>query len=373
MKTLSTFTTLVLLGLFIAPLQAAQAASVVRTGETVSVEKDQKIEGDFYTLASILNLSGEITEDLVAAGGELTLNGTVTEDAYIIGGQVDVHGPIGEDLRVAGGSVVIAEPVTGDVLVIGGTVTVLSTASIGGDLIVYGSEVEVSGSVGGNIVGQAESIRVDAPVTGDVNVTAEHVVIGDRADVKGGVHYVSADVLTRAQDAKIEGDVTRNDPAIDKPSFDNRLVIIPILALLFSVLVWYMIARPFLTRVVNRALTQSVRPTLVGLLTFFASPAIIVILTVSVLGTLVGISAFFAYVLALLLAFVSASVVLGQLVMKYVFRSKNPDITPVTLGAGVLAITLCVIIPVLGQLILLAAFIVTLGALVDVIIRPTNT
>lgn len=370
MKTHTALLGLVLMGLFIVPLQSVQADSVVRTGETISVEKDQKIEGDFYTLASILNISGEVTEDLVAAGGEFTLNGTVAKDAYIIGGNVDVHGAVGEDLRVIGGSVVIAEPVTGDVLVIGGTVNILSTASIGGDLLVYGGEVIVSGSVGGDILGQAESIRIDAPVAGDVDVSGVAVVMGDNADIKGSVRYVSEEVITRAQNAKVEGELTRNDPATPKEEFDNRILIIPVLVLLFSTLVWYMVARPFLTSIVERALTRSVRPTLIGLLTFFASPAIIIILTVSVLGTLVGISAFFAYVLALLLAFVSSSVVLGQLVMKYGFKKTTVEITPVTLGVGVLASSLCFVIPVLGQLVLLAAFVVTLGAIIDVIIRP---
>ncbi len=373
MKTYTLLFGLVLMGLFIVPLQAVQADSVVRTGETISVERDQKIEGDFYTLASILSISGEITEDLVAAGGEFTLNGTVAKDAYVMGGNVDVHGAIGEDLRVIGGSVVIAEPVAGDVLVIGGTVKILSTATIGGDLLVYGGEVIVSGSVGGDIIGQAESIRIDAPVAGNVDVSGEEVVMGDNADVKGNVKYVSEEVITRAQNAKVEGELTRNDPAIPKPAFDNRVLVIPVLVLLFSSLVWYMVARPFLTKIVERALTRSVRPTLIGLLTFFASPAIIIILTVSVLGTLVGISAFFAYVLIILLAFVSSSVVLGQLVMKYGFKKTTVELTPVTLALGVVVTSLCFLIPVLGQLVLLAAFVVTLGAIIDVILRPKTS
>ena len=370
MKSLKTLSLGVLAGLFVVLPISSHADTIVRTGESVSIEKDQKIEGDFYTLASILNISGEITEDLVAAAGELTVNGTVAQDAFLIGGNVDVHGSVGEDLRVIGGSVVIAEPITGDVLIIGANVTVLSTASIGGDLLVYGSDVKVSGSVGGDIIGQVESLRVDAPVGGNVEVSALQFVIGDNADIRGSVRYTSDDVLTRAQNAKIEGEVTRNDPAVEKPEFEGRLIFIPILVVLFSSLVWYMVGRSFLSQIVNRALARSVRPTLTGLLTFFASPAIILILTVSVLGTLVGITAMFAFMLAILLSLISSTVVLGQLVMTKVFKQKSKDISPLTLGVGVLLTFACVIIPILGPMVLIATFIVTLGALVDVIIRP---
>ena len=93
-------------------------------------------------------------------------------------------------------------------------------------------------------------------------------------------------------------------------------------------------------------------------------------LTVSVLGTLVGITAFIAYILVILLAAISGSAVLGQLIMRLINKNTPSTLTLVTLGVGVLGVSACVIIPVLGPLLLLALFVLTLGALVDVLLKP---
>jgi hypothetical protein len=297
----------------------------------------------------------------------------VAKDALLAGGNVDVHGPIGDDLRVVGGNVIIAEPVTGDVFVFGGNVSVLSTASIGGDFLVYGGDVEISGSIGGDIVGDVESLRIDAPVAGNVDVTTRSLVMGDRAEVAGTVRYVSTDTLTRSQNAKIGGEVTRNDPVTEAEALNAKMILIPLLVILFSSLVWYMMARPLLLKVVERSLSQNMRQFVIGLIIFFVAPIIIGILTVSVLGTLVGITAFFAYVLAMLLTVISTTVVAGQLVMDQLVKKNARTLTPLTLLVGVGVCALLVIIPYIGPILLLGLFIVTLGALADVLLRPKST
>ena len=70
MKTTTLLTTTALGALFTILPFIALAETVVRTGDSVSVEKDQRIEGDFYTAGSILNISGEINGDLSAVAGK---------------------------------------------------------------------------------------------------------------------------------------------------------------------------------------------------------------------------------------------------------------------------------------------------------------
>lgn len=349
---------------------AVSAESVVRSGETVSVDSDQRIDGDFYTAASIINLSGEVSEDMSALGGKVTLNGNVGKDALLLGGNVDVHGSVGDDLRVIGGDVILAEPVTGDVFVIARSLTVLDTASIGGDLVVYASEVEVSGSIGGDVAGQIETFRLDAPVKGGVDVSVIDFVLGDRTDVAGTVRYTSTNTVTRAPSAKIAGELTRSDnPEKTEDGVTAKAVAIPVLMLLFSALVWYLVARKFLTVIVERALVRTIRPTATGFITFFAAPAVIIILTVSVLGTLVGVTAFVAYLFAILLAIVSSAAVLGQFLLQ-LYTKKSEPLAPLTLLFGVAGIVALAIIPVLGVVLLFFLFLITLGALVDVVLHP---
>lgn len=349
----------------------AFADSVVRTGETVSVESDNRIDGDFYTAASVLSISGQVAQDLVSVGGRSTLNGSVGGDALMLGGSVDVHGPVGDDLRVVAGDVIIAEPISGDVFVMGGSIKVLSTASIGGDLLVYGGDVEVSGSVGGDIVGTVESLRIDAPVAGLVNVTAPTLTLGDRADIAGSVQYVSSEALTRSPNAKIAGEIIRNDVVASDDGYSPvKIALIFILIALFSSLMWYLLARTVITKIVDRALARSIRPVLLGFITFFAAPVIIIILTVSVLGTFVGLASFFAYMLLLFITAMSMAAVLGVFALRQYKKQAVPAVNPLSLLLGVALMALILVVPVVGPMILLGLFLVTMGAIADILLRP---
>lgn len=363
-----------LLGIFVvlAP-SVGLASSVVRTGETISIEKDQKIEGDFYAASSVLSISGEVEEDLVSIAGRNTLNGKVGKDALMLGASVDVHGAVGEDLRIIAGDVIIAEPITGDVFIIAQTVKILSTASIGGDLVVYGGTVEVSGSVGGNIIGTFESLRLDAPVAKGVDITATQLVLGERAVVTENLSYVSSQDLVRAPEATIGGDITRNDPVAPE---DTRAPLMQLaiggLIVLFSALAWFLVARSLLERVTKRAVTKSIRPLLLGFITLIAAPVIFIVLTASLIGGLIGVAGLLLYIVFLIASFIALPAVLGTFIIMNVIKKKdnNWELTPYTLIVGTLGMMVLVVIPVIGPIVLLGLFLVTLGSLIDLILRP---
>jgi cytoskeletal protein CcmA (bactofilin family) len=360
---------LVLGAIFVVVPSLVSADTVLRTGDSVSIEKDQKIEGDFYTAAGTLNISGEVHGDLTSAGGKNTLNGPVANDALMLGGTVDVHGSVGDDLRVLAGDVIIAEPVTGDVFVMGGTVKVLSSASIGGDLIIYAGDAEVSGSVGGDIVGGVQNLRVDAPVAGKIDVTTENLTLGDRADIKNTIRYVSVNSLVRAQNAKVGGEITRNDPTGQaSKSESTKAALLPILIVLFTVLVWYMVARSYLVSITTKALSRSVRPVLTGFIALFATPVVSIILLMTLLGSIVGIAGLFAYVLFIVLALVSSVVVIGQFTVNHLKKTIVP-LSPLVIVVGVGITALLLFVPFIGPVVIMTTFLVTLGAIVDLLLH----
>lgn len=350
---------------------SSEARTVLRSGDTVSISQEQLIEGDLYTAASIVNISGEISEDLLAAGAEVTVNGQVGSDVFILGGNVDIHGTIGDDLRVIGGNVIIAEPVLGDVFVVGGTVKVLSTATITGDLTVVGSVLEVAGPVSGKILGWTESIRIDSQIDGDVEITTNNLTLGDNANIAGNVQYVSQDQLVRSQSAVVAGEVVRNDPVVESPQTSVTSMLLPVLVILFSVALWYLLSRRMLQRVVNRALMPGIRPVLVGVLFILLAPFAISILMVSMLGFFVGFALLSAYLLFLTLALVATPAVMGHLVMSLT-KSDVPSVTLLTLLLGTVITAVCFVVPVVGPVIFLGFFILTFGALIDLLIRSNR-
>lgn len=348
----------------------AQAETVVRTGDAVSIPEEQLIEGDFYSAGGKINVSGAVGEDLVVAAGQVVINGSVGDNAFIVAGQTDVHGTVGDDLRIISGEITIAEPVLGDVLVVGGTVNVLSTASIAGDLLIYAGEAVIEGSVGGDVMGTVANLRVDSKVAGDIDVSVEQLTLGDRAAIEGSVRYVSKAVVIRGTEASIVGDLTRSDPVLPGSQPSAQAALVPIIVLLFSVAVWYLISRKTLSAVTARALAKSPRPVLLGVLVVLFAPIAISLLLVSMIGTLVGFVLLLAYVLMFLLSIIGVAAVLGKLFM-HLFTKANERITLLALVSGSVGVALLLLLPVIGQMALVILFVLTYGAMIDLLLRPS--
>jgi hypothetical protein len=139
--------------------------------------------------------------------------------------------------------------------------------------------------------------------------------------------------------------------------------------ILFSTLVWYLIARRFLVLIVKRALVRGIRPLATGFIAFLATPVVSIILIMSVLGSFVGVVGLVAYAFAILLALVSGTAVVGQFIMTHVKKSEQA-LSPVTLSVGVLATLVAAFIPFIGPTLLLMVFLVTMGAIVDLLLHP---
>lgn len=350
---------------------SSEARTVVRSGNTISIGQDQVIEGDFYTAGNIVTISGQVQEDLLVAGTEVNVNGQIGADVLVLGANVDINGTVGDDLRILGGNIIIAEPVLGDVFVIGGNIKILSSASVTGDVTIIGGSAVINGPVEGRVLGWLETLRIDSSVVGDVEVTATTLTLGDNANIGGDIKYVSQTQLTRSQSATVDGEIVRNDPVIESGQTNMTQLLMPLLVILFSVALWYLLSRRLLQRVVNRTLMPGLRPVLIGGLVMILAPFAISILLVSMLGTFAGIAVLATYILFLVLAIVALPAVLGQF-LQTVVKSKQTTLSLVSLVSGTFIVGLCLVIPVVGPIILVGFMVLTFGAMVDMLIRANR-
>lgn len=358
----------ILVSVFLLSFAVVSASSVVRTGETVSIAEDQVVSGDLYAAGGTVQISGVVEQDAVIMGGKITSNGEITQNAFLVAGGVDVHGPVGDDLRIVSGEVIVADKVEGDLFVMAGSVSILSSASIAGDLIIYAGDAVIEGPVGGDILGTVGELRIDTNVAGSVDVTVNTLTLGDRANVEGSLTYISSQVLERALNATIVGDLVRNDPVIPQGDSQRFSWLVPSLVLLFSVLAWYLVSRKSLSFVIGRALVNSPRPFLTGLITFIFVPVVIGLLFVSMIGSFVGVVLLLAYLLFIALSLIGMVAILGQLLM-LAFNRKSKGVSLLALVVGIFGFILLSMLPTIGELIVFVLMILTLGAIVDSITR----
>jgi hypothetical protein len=149
-----------------------------------------------------------------------------------------------------------------------------------------------------------------------------------------------------------------------------KSAMIPSLIIFFSTLVWYLLSRQTLAKVANRALNKSPRPLLLGLATLLFAPLAGLLLAVSLIGTMVGLAVIFGYFLIIILSFIATAAVFGLLLMR-MFNRPSGDLTLISLLVGVIGVSLLMLLTFVGQLLLVGLVIITIGAMVDILIRPT--
>ncbi len=344
----------------------AWGASTMRTGEMVSITPDQVVEDDFYSLGESVVISGAVTGDLLAATGDLTVNGKIGADLAVLAGRVSISGTAGDDVRAIAGEVTIDGEINGDLVVIANSLKVLPTAIVKGDILFFGYHADISGAIGGDILGSNESMRIDGSVAGGVDVRSINLIFGEKAVIGKDVKYTSLNTLVRAQNAQITGNIIHNDPIV---SNNNPLkdALIPMLVLLFATLVWYLFFRNFLERVVAHSNDHAVRSALIGFGIIFLTPIAALILIASALGSLFGVTLFIAYMLLILTSLMTVGIVAGAFITK--LYSKSNTLSIVTIVIGVLAVSILAFIPLLGLIVLIGIFLISLGSLTTTLYR----
>lgn len=345
--------------LFVVPTLVS-AGPIIRSGESISVDAEQMLKGDFYGAASDISLSGNAENDVYLLGGTVTVNAPVAEDLTVLGGVVQVHGEIGDDIRIVGGEVTIAKPVKGDVVVLGSKLTILSTATIEGDLLFYGESLSVEGGVMGSIHGVAETIRINELVGGDVSVTAfTRFSLGDAAKIQGTLSYKGSTELERAPDAEVVGEIHRLPFTAEETPPLIEFLTFEFLILLFAALALYVLARAWVIRIVENTDHSFGMYGLIGLCIFLSLPVVSIVLMVSVVGILLGIMLLLTYIIMLIVAFILGGALVGLFIGRTVFHQKQ--LSALSFGMGVGVLLLIGFIPHIGGFLVFACMMVALG------------
>ncbi|MDZ4284741.1 MAG: hypothetical protein U1A28_02875 [Patescibacteria group bacterium] len=356
-----------LLGLMPLPLAAAP---VLRSGESVTVTDTQEVPDDFYAVGGAVTISGTIRGDLYAAAGTVTINGEITEDAVIVGGSTHVAGSVAGDVRLASGELIIAGTVGGDVLVMGGVVHVLSTARIDGDLLFFGGEIIMDGDLRGSLSGQAKAVRINGPIRGVVSVTAAQALeLGDQAQVEGSVEYASSKDIVRAPGSVVIGDITKKE--LSDTSDTASFSILPLLALLFTTLVYMLLCKTRLEYLMRHTIGAFGWHGLLGFGVLLLAPVVAAILSVSIIGLPVGAALLLLYLLFLLVAFSLGGIFVGALFARYFDGKVTVSLKWTLLGTVIFALVLY--IPYIGLPLALIVCLAVIGGMTTILYARIRT
>lgn len=195
--------TLVLLFTFSLPLFSIE----VITGEEDQPITNSKVyEDDVLMAGDKVTFSGQ-GEDLTLAGKEVLFSGTSLISARTFGGSVTVSGQVGNDLLAAGKTVEISGIINDTVITAGKTVIVTEDAVINGDLIAAGSEVKILGTVKGDLYAGARVVTIGTNIGGDAKIGAGKIEFTEDGSITGNLNYWTNLELSDSQKTKVGGSI----------------------------------------------------------------------------------------------------------------------------------------------------------------------
>ncbi len=352
------------------PLQAA--AADLRQGPRVTVGTGQTINDDIYAAGGTISIDGNVNGSVIAAGGTITVSGTVTRDVMVAGGTINVTGKVGGSVRAVGGNLTLNGPVEQDVVVTGGTVDIASGGTIGRDLVIASGTATVAAPVARRVTMGSGDLTLRGRVGGDVRGRVDHLRL-DGAQIGGNLDYTSDNSVVLTNGARVAGTTTRHTPTDRGPrgAADGFLRWLRGLIGIFALGVLLLLLLPrFSTRSIDTLRAEPWASLGIGAAILVVTP--IVALIVFIVGLLVGgwwlgLLLVPLWILALAIGYVVSGFLLGRLIFARLGWGRYHDV--LALLGGLFVLTVVGLVPLIGWLVSLAAFVAGAGAVALVVGR----
>ncbi len=364
---------------FVLVLPGFAGAATFNAGETYTLQAGKTVPDNLYVGAGDISVSGAVFGDLVAAGGSLTASGAVRDDLTLAGGNITVLGSVGGDARIAGGSIVVGgSSIGGDLVVAGGTIKVLSGTTVGKDVVLTGGMITFSGAGEHNARFAGGQVVIEGTIQGDVVVDAnEKIILGETARIEGTMTYRGAkeDILEVRNGAVVVGGtqfekqthpVNKEDIAKGLAALFGIFFLMKILVMIVAGIVAVLVFRVFSQTMTETAVLNPWGNLLRGLVVLVVTPIAAAILLVTILGAFIGAFIMIVYGLFLMAACLYSGIIFGTWIHKII---KKEDIVTVTwqhVVIGVAILGLIRFVPIIGWIVGLGIFLVSLGTLSNI-------
>lgn len=365
----SLFFAFIFLLLISSPVQAVQ----FKSGTNLNLPKGENLDESLFISGEQIIIDSDITGDLFCAGQSITINGSIKGDVLCVVQDIKINGLVDGNVRVAGQTVEVSGTVNRNLNALAQTLTLKKLAAVKGDIFFGVQSVDLSGTAGRDLAGAGETVTVSGSLFRNATVNAANLNISDTARIRGDLdYYIEKDRAASISSQSVVGQVRRHDLVYEDKSAPEKSESLSPMSLLskviFGALAFFIIASVLIyfdksrtEKVINRIQEKPVLSGFIGLAVFVTFPLVFILLIMTLLGIPLAFVTLFVYFVALIVASVYTSIVIGWNFLKLV-NKKTP--TPfLSALAGTFTLGLIASIPVLGWLIALIAFFTGLGAL----------
>ncbi|MCK5848573.1 MAG: polymer-forming cytoskeletal protein [Caldisericia bacterium] len=297
-------------------------------------------------------------------------------DAFVCANSYKDSGLIAGNAFVFTGASNINSSINGDLFICSGEIKLSEQAHIMGNVYAIGSTLTIDGKVDGKVSFLGQNFVLNGQVK-SADISAETVKIGSTAIVNETFEYNSDANYSKIAGAKIEKenilDSTKfTEPIPKKESTSEKIssLILKLLSSLILAFVLFYIFKKFSMDAVNNSLKNVWVSLGIGAVTLVALPIGLIILFLTPFGykvaftMLFGVGTFFFFTQAL------AGITLGVLI--YQIFTKTIRIDWLTILIGVATLWLINYIPYVGTIVLVVAYIIATGSILQVLWTTNN-
>jgi cytoskeletal protein CcmA (bactofilin family) len=249
-----------------------------------------------------------------------------------------------------------------DRIVLSGPV-LIDRAETSGNVVVADGDVTIRGTVDGDVVVADGDITIRGTVDGDIVAVAGQVTLGRRGRVTGDIAYGDKKPVL-APGARVSGDVKKFELGDASIVGAIGFWIGFTLSLLVLGLVLLALAPKAADAIARTAKAKGLIAALVGLLAFFLIPIIAIAACVTLIGLPLGIVLLFSIVPLYAIAYLSAGLVLGRVILK--------KARILAFVVGLVILQLLTLIPIAGGIIGFLATVFGLGVLLLTLVRARS-
>lgn len=352
--------------------------STMKAGDEVSIAKGNDVDGNLYVAAGNVSINCKVLGDLYSAGGNVVISGNTNDDVVTAGGSVTILGNTGGDVRVAGGNVLVAGTVGGELIALGGSIMVSSNVSVGKDTLIAGGQVTLDGTYAGDVKIYGGTATINGHIKGNLIASVQDkLTIGDGAVIDGGIAYKAknAEVLTIAEGAVVTGGTTFEKMKVPEKvgsknvliAFVGAFLLFRLFATLVTALILTSYFKGFSNTVVRGVIQNPLRMLGYGFVTVVVTPVAATLLFVTLLGIPLGFMVMLSYAFLMCVSCIYVGVVFGSWVSQLLYTSDIAVVTWKNVIGGVVLLSIVSLIPVVGWIVGLGVFLMSVGAIVSII------
>lgn len=211
--------------IFLFPFTAS--AFTVKSGESVTLPKEESIKGNYFAAGNNLVIDGKIEGDLICAGQSLNINGEIGGDVICAAQTININGNVNGSVRILANAANINSTIEKNLMVGAATVNTASGSSIGGETLVAGAVADLKGKTSGDLSAAGSTISLGGEVGKNVNIRINSkdenngLLLLDSAKIAGDLNYTDSAEAKISPSARIGGKTNHNLPSYTEKNKDQ--------------------------------------------------------------------------------------------------------------------------------------------------------